>query len=1147
MNDFNDFIDTCGLVDMKAVGSKFSWCNGQRGLAWSWSKLDRCLMNVVAASFFSDALCKYMARTTSDYAPLSFVFKNMGNRYGPSPFKFKQMWVSHSNFWEVVNDTWSTSIDTRGLQGLATKLKKVKVVLKDWNRRVFGHTEMKIQEFENKIEQLDSQLQEGFSVDTEQALLEAKEELAVWMKREETRLSQQVKLRWMETGEASAQFFKTFVSLNKPFVQEMRCPDGTCLNSPEEIHSGAVDYFSSFLQARNPRDLPDLSNLVQHSILEEENANLLQLPSIQEVKEAMFSIYVDSSPGPDGFGSGFYKRPTGFDKFRPISLCSVVYKVFSKILVRRLSPILNRIISSEQGAFLPGRSIFENISLAQEMIHMINKKFDQKLCIDSLVLGGMNGSAKGFFSSGRGLRQGDPLSPYLFILVEEKRRSLLLTSFSEGFFPVKYLGVLLMVGRMKISYFDDLLCGIRRKLEGWQNRFLSSGTRLLLLRHVLASIPIHLLSVLHAPKAVMVVLKRLMSNFFWGSWNGKQKRHWVSWSKICSPIREGGLGLRKLEEVQESLFMKLAWNVLTGDSLWANFFKHKYVKNQHVTLVDQRKGTLFWKQIVGMFPKVLGNSWWRVRDGDVSFWRDPWLKSGALANSCDISNFPLLKVRECRFQNGWDVDLLHRLVGATKMEEILNCLGEQKEGGDLLIWKPTLNGVFSSKSAWDCVRVRAPKSEWAAWIWHSALPKKYSVTIWKALHYSLTVDSRISSWGIPLVSRCECCTQGCVEDQDHVLVYGRIAADIWRWVSLQLGMPYDSQRSWRATMELWFRHATHSTQKGALLALIPIIVTWSLWVWRCKARMEVKHVKRKNFLLVKWMKPSPGWFKLNVDGSSLGNPGHMGAGGVIRDAKGNLIWAFAKELGYGLNNEAELSALYYGLLFCKDLDIGRVEIELDSLLVVHWLQKGRCGIWYLEDYWEKIQVMVETLEVKIQHVYREGNAGADFLARLASNQKNGMNFFSLEEALCLCHHEQCEVASVFLTCTTTQQEDGFPWWMPFHLSNAFPSQQFLHSSTAPRKMESRYLLLPSRACKSGGFGNLKLGGKLTKSQVSLSSRASISALMAMHHSGEFLASWFCKNGWDLSETDADLISLQMSISGSPIFVGENILIENHIS
>jgi hypothetical protein len=65
--------------------------------------------------------------------------------------------------------------------------------------------------------------------------------------------------------------------------------------------------------------------------------------------------------------------PCSFDKFRPISLCSVVYKICSKLIVNRLSAVLCRLVSEEQGAFLPGRSIFENISLTQELVQDINK------------------------------------------------------------------------------------------------------------------------------------------------------------------------------------------------------------------------------------------------------------------------------------------------------------------------------------------------------------------------------------------------------------------------------------------------------------------------------------------------------------------------------------------------------------------------------------------------------------------------------------------------------------------------------------------------------------------------------------------------------------------------------------------------------
>ena len=85
--------------------------------------------------------------------------------------------------------------------------------------------------------------------------------------------------------------------------------------------------------------------------------------------------------------------------------------------------------------------------------------------------------------------------------IPSTRKSLLLrmTGFSEGSFPFKYLGVPIILGRLKQVHLEDTVFNIQKKISGWKMRFLSVGGRLILLRHVLSSMALHLFVVLQVP------------------------------------------------------------------------------------------------------------------------------------------------------------------------------------------------------------------------------------------------------------------------------------------------------------------------------------------------------------------------------------------------------------------------------------------------------------------------------------------------------------------------------------------------------------------------------------------------------------------------------------------------------------------------
>ncbi|KAF5450402.1 hypothetical protein F2P56_030760 [Juglans regia] len=662
MEEFNGWVGTCGLLDMPFRGNSLSWCNGHSGSSRHWARLDRCFFNTAALDTFPDATMEYLARTSSDHAPMTVLLENQFVRYGYPSFKFQQMWVSHAQFFNCVLHSWNSDvIGGSWLYMLVTKLKRLRTVLRIWNKQVFGRTDSHIEALEDRIKGLEANLQSEFNEDVEDDLVASQLELSVWMDREEKRLAQQAKQGWIQKGEASSNFFRAISRRNHKEVKEMKLEDGSILSSPEQIHEGAISYFSQFLEAGIARVEPCLGELVQPIISQCDNDFISHVPSSREVYDALCSILKDSSPGPDGFGSGFYR-----------SCWHIV-----------------------------GTDVVDAVA---EFFRVV-----------------MNGVPKGFFKGGRGLRQDDVvifcnggkaslkaitdvLKTYELwsgqaVSVSRRRALLRFTSFTEGSFPFKYLGVPIISGGLKITHFDDLIAKVQSRLEGWQTRLLSSGARLILIKHVLQSIPVHSLSILKTPKAVIEKLQRIISTFFWGFKDGKAKKKWRSWVALCKPVTEGGLGICSLQDVQSSLHMKIAWNLLQGTSLWSQFFLAKYIGDRHISMVDPKKGSIFWKMILKNIPLVQANSKWKVREGKLFFWHDNWDDDGPLCANTTISDKPNLKLEDCKTGLGWNMEFFSQLVGHHKAEELILKLGRVKSGKDMLIWLPNADGHFSTKSA----------------------------------------------------------------------------------------------------------------------------------------------------------------------------------------------------------------------------------------------------------------------------------------------------------------------------------------------------------------------------------------------------------------------------------------------------------------
>lgn len=329
---------------------------------------------------------------------------------------------------------------------------------------------------------------------------------------------QKSRINWLLEGDLNTDFFHRIAQTRLGYntIRSFLLSSGTLLLDPILMSNHAVNHFTSILAPMamtnvfiNPSWFRELFQFI--CSLPMQSAMVL-MPTQDEIKRVLFKLKPNKSPGPDGLTSGFFKTAwsligmefltavihfftsnflsasanstiltlvpkypgaSSIGDYRPISCLNTIYKVISRLLVRRLKPILYGFIQPNQTAFVQDRLLLENTVLAAEIMNgyhqpeghkmltlkiNIAKAFDTVnwgflfsflsgiglpplflrwleacICTPSFMVG-FNGMVHGYFKGKRGLRQGDHLSPYLFVIVMNCLSVMLNKAAQEGLF-----------------------------------------------------------------------------------------------------------------------------------------------------------------------------------------------------------------------------------------------------------------------------------------------------------------------------------------------------------------------------------------------------------------------------------------------------------------------------------------------------------------------------------------------------------------------------------------------------------------------------------------------------------------------------------------------------------------------------------------
>nr|XP_025703077.1 uncharacterized protein LOC112803834 [Arachis hypogaea] len=341
--DFKVWIQDMHLVDLSLTDRKFTWFRGR-----SCSRIDRALVNVEWLEEFPKTRLRRGPRGLSDHCPIIVEDKKL--RGGPRPFRSLDSWFAHDGFLGMVKEEWKGLGDIQ----FTDKLKALTIPLGRWHKANCSEIDNKITRFEEEIKKIDDLV-------------------------------------------SNRVYDETMEARKKALV--------TCCESwyvRKEVH---------WKQMSRTRHAKEIDKNIRYGLVgkidEEYAMNLEEMSSAAEIREAVWDCESSKVSGCDGYNMNFIKRCWGkigsefttavmeffqtcrlladtnitwvalapkfvgakeIKDLRPISMVGCVYKVISKVLVRRMRAVMPGLVGETQSAFVKGRKIHDGALIACETV-----------------------------------------------------------------------------------------------------------------------------------------------------------------------------------------------------------------------------------------------------------------------------------------------------------------------------------------------------------------------------------------------------------------------------------------------------------------------------------------------------------------------------------------------------------------------------------------------------------------------------------------------------------------------------------------------------------------------------------------------------------------------------------------------------------